>query len=152
MKKLAEAELGVRYLAQFEKHKLLKFLSLNKKFNQNLIKAFYYNLNVTTNGLDCHFRNKLIKFTLKYFDTHYRLWEKRDEVGISNDLDFVEFDFVKSISKSVFGVRFDMENFHINQVRFKMRVLHYIFVKMLYMKPLSWDKADEKTFISCGSL
>lgn len=93
-----ETELGVKTLDPLEEHKLLKFLSLDKKFDLDLIQAFYCNLKEVGDGLERRLRNKLIKFMLKYFDTHFGLWAKGSEVCISNAHYFVKFDLVKSIS------------------------------------------------------
>lgn len=78
--KLVESEFGVKFIALLEEHWLVKFLSLNRKFDLNPIKAFYCNLNVTSDGLEYQFHNKLVKFTLKDFDTHFGLWSKENKV------------------------------------------------------------------------
>lgn len=75
--KLVETELGIKFLAPLEKHKLLKFISMNKKFDHDLIRYFNCNLTVTVDGLEFYFRKKLVKFSLKDFDTHFGLLEKR---------------------------------------------------------------------------
>lgn len=49
---------------------------------------------------------------------------------------------LKSISKSVYRDRLDIENFHISRVKFQIRILHSIFVKVLYRKPRNWERAD----------
>lgn len=105
------------------------------KFVLKLIKVFFCNLKVTSDGLECHLCDKLIKFNLKYFETHFGLFLKGNEVCISSAHGFVRFDLVKSISKSIFGDHLDMANLNISQVKFEMRILHNIFVKMLYRKP-----------------
>lgn len=71
--KLDGFELSVKFLAPLVEHQLVKFLNLNKKFEHHLIKDFYFNLKVTIDGLEFHFRNKLIKFINKNFDTHFGL-------------------------------------------------------------------------------
>lgn len=86
-------------------------------------------------SLECLFHNQSIKHTLKDFDTHFELLSKGNEVCISSAPSFVKFDLVKSISKSVIGDRLDMTNFHIRQVKFEIRILHWIVVKVLYKKP-----------------
>lgn len=65
--KLAETNLGVKFLAQLEEYSLLKFLSLNKKFNSDLIKAFYCNLTITFDSLKCQFCNKLSQIYKEIF-------------------------------------------------------------------------------------
>lgn len=82
MNKLDESEIGVMFLAQLEEHELLKFISMNTKINLDLVKAFYCNLQVTSNGLECTFRNKLIKLTLDDFKNHFGLFSKGNEVCI----------------------------------------------------------------------
>lgn len=133
--KLVETELGEKFIAPLEEHSMLKFLSLNKKFDMDLIKTFYCNLIVASDGLECQFNNKMIKFTKKHFDTHFGVWSKENKFYFSNAPNFVKIDMVKSITKSDFSDRLDMENFNIRQIKFEMRTLHWIIVKMLYMKP-----------------
>lgn len=130
-------------MAPLEEHELLKFVCLNKKFDTYLVREFYYNHKVTNDSLECHFRNKLIKFTLKDFDTHFWLLSKGNEFCISSAHGFIKFDLVKSTSKSVFGDPLDMAIFHISQVKFEKRILHWIIMKMLYRKPWNWDKDDD---------
>lgn len=59
-----------------EHHKLLKFIKLNVKYNPDQVKDFYYNLNVSSNGLECNFRNQVVKFTLNDFMHHFGLETK----------------------------------------------------------------------------
>lgn len=80
-------------MAPLEKHNLLKFLSLNKKFDHNLIRDFYGNLAVIDDRLECQFRNKLIKFTLEDFDTHFGLWAKGDKICCSTTSNFSKIDW-----------------------------------------------------------
>lgn len=104
LNKLAEFEIGVKFLAPLEEHELFKFVSLNNKFDVDLIKSFYCNLKVTSDGLECHLRNKRVKFTLKDFEIHFGLLSKENEVCISNAPDFVKFDLVKVVFPSEFLV------------------------------------------------
>ncbi|KAL5074230.1 hypothetical protein RYX36_013214, partial [Vicia faba] len=109
-----ETKLGIKFLAPLEKHKFLKFQSLNKKFDPDLIRAFYCNLT-----------------------------PKGDEICITSSPDFAKIDSVKNISKSVFGDNLDMANFNISQMKLEMIILHWIIVKLLYMNPLNWESADD---------
>lgn len=93
--------------------------------------------------MECQFHNKLIKFTSKDFDTPFGLWVKGSDVCISKALKFVKFDLVKHISKFVLGDSLEMKNFHISQVKFEMRILHWIVLKLLYRKPCNWARADD---------
>lgn len=49
--KMDKSKLGVKFMAPLEEHQLVKFLSLNRKFNPGIVKAFYCNLKVTTDGV-----------------------------------------------------------------------------------------------------
>lgn len=42
--KRVESNLKVKFLQPFSKHKLMKFIRLNKKSNPHHVKSFYYNL------------------------------------------------------------------------------------------------------------
>lgn len=80
MNNLVESEIGIKFLGPLEEHELLKFVSVNMKFDSDLVKAFYCNLKVTSNGLECLFRNKLIKFTLDDFKNNFGLLLKGNKV------------------------------------------------------------------------
>lgn len=58
MNKLVKSELGIRFLASLENHKLVKFISLEKKFDSVLVKAFYFNMSLSPKGLECQFSKK----------------------------------------------------------------------------------------------
>lgn len=131
IEKLFKIKLVVRFWALREEHSLLRFLNFNKRYDPELIKAFYCNLKISDEGLECHFKNKLIKFSLSDFNTHFGLWARGDEICTTNAPKFSKLEFVTSIFKFVFGDRLDMANFNIIQIKFEMRILHWIMVKML---------------------
>ncbi|KAL5079452.1 hypothetical protein RYX36_007873 [Vicia faba] len=70
----------VKFLAPLKEHKLLKFVSLNKKFNSDLVKAFYCNP--------------------KDFDNNFGLLSKGNEVCISSAPGFVKFVLLR-VSQSM---------------------------------------------------
>lgn len=123
------------FLKPLEQHNLLKFIGMNRKYNPNHVKAFYYNLKVTSIGLESVFCNQVIKFTLDDFKHHFGLDSKGNEMYILNSSDFDRTEFVNSISKFVFIDHLNLTDFHISQVKFEMRILHWIVVKFLYRKP-----------------
>lgn len=123
------------FLKPFGNHKLLKFIRLNRKFNPDHVKSFYCNLKVSSTCLECNFCNKVSKFTLDDFKYYLGLESKENDACISNLIDFVRENFVKFISKSVYKDFLGMENFHISQVKFEMRIIHWIVMKIIYWKP-----------------
>lgn len=141
--KLVKSEIIIKFLEPLGEHRLLKFVSLNGKFNLNHVNLFYCNLKVTSDGLECPFRDQLIKFTLEDFKNHFGLLSKGDEVCISNAPVFVKFDFVKSIYKFVLQDCPNLANFHISQVKIEMIILHCIIMKVLYKNPWNWERADD---------
>lgn len=80
----AEFELEVNFLKPLLNYKLLKFIGLDKKFNPDHVRAFYYNLKVSSNELGCDFHYKVIKFTLDDFRNRFELVSKGNDVCISN--------------------------------------------------------------------
>lgn len=50
--------------------------------------------------------------------------------------------FVFYISKFVCD-NFSMSNFGISQVKLDMRLLHWIIVKIIYIKPKNWGRVDD---------
>lgn len=73
--------------------------------------------------------------TFDDFEHHFGLESKGNAICISNAPNFVWEDFVKSISKSVYKDYLDMANFQISQVKFEMRILHWIIVKIFCRTP-----------------
>lgn len=144
--KRVESDLKVKFLQPFAKHNLQKFIRLNKNFNPHHVKFFYCNLELTTAGLVSKFKNRVVKFNYIDFATHFGLKSVGMDVCVSKSSQYERIFFVQSISKYVFGDRLDMANFHISQVKFEMRILHWIIVKVFYRKPSKWGKVDDFNF------
>lgn len=133
-------------MTPFENHGMFKFLSLKKDYDLELVKEFYWNFNITKDGLECHLKDKLITFSVNNFNSHFGVPAGGNEVNTGNTYAsprFQKLDFVKTISKLIFIDRLDMVNFNINHITFEMRTLHWIASKMLYRKPRNWARADD---------
>ncbi|CAI8613373.1 unnamed protein product [Vicia faba] len=85
VEKNSETKIGVELLASCENHGLMKFLSLKKDYDPELVKAFYCNLKTIDDGLKCHLNDKLIKL---YVNSHFVIPAGDDEVDTSNSLKF----------------------------------------------------------------
>lgn len=114
MTKFVESKVRVKFLKLLEKHKLFKFICLNKKHNPNHAKAFYCNLKVSDNGFECVFRNQVIKFMLDDFKNQVGLVSKGNKFFVSNGANFGITEFIQSISNFVFKECLDLDNFHIS--------------------------------------
>lgn len=68
-----EIELRAKFFKPFADHNLLKFIRLNKKYNPNYLKAFYYNLVRTPRGIESRFKDKIIKFNLSDFNKYFSM-------------------------------------------------------------------------------
>lgn len=98
MNKSVEFEVGVKFLKPFELHKLLKCIGLDWKYNPGHVKAFYYYLKITSDGIEWFFHDQVIKFMVNDFKHHFGLESKGSKVCISNLFCIVRGDFAKSIS------------------------------------------------------
>ena len=77
-------------------------------------------------------------------------WEKikgevNDKVSVVRLSKYDRISFVLSISKYICENP-AMSNFGISQVKFDMRQLHWIIVKILYRKPKIWGRANYVEF------
>lgn len=71
-----EVELKTKFLKPFANNNLLKFIGMKRKYNPDYVKAFYFNLELTSVGLESRFKNKVVKFDYfdftKYFGLKYK--------------------------------------------------------------------------------
>lgn len=111
-------------MGSFEGHGLLNFFSMNKKHDPELVKVFYCNFKITDERSACHFKDKLVKFSLDDFGTHFGVLARGDENCTTNSPKFSKLDFVTRISKSVFGDHLDIKIFNTSQIKFEMCILH----------------------------
>ena len=97
----AEVELRAKILKPFPFHHMLKFIGLNKKYNQDYVKVFYYNLVQTLDGLESRFKDKVIKFNYMDFSKYIGLTFGGYDIAIARSYDYDRISFVLSISKFV---------------------------------------------------
>lgn len=126
----------------FVDHKILKFVKLSKKYNPDYVIAFYCNLVRTPGGIKSRFKNKVVRFHYTDFTKYLGLTSFYQSVTGVKMTKYDRVSFVISISKFVVE-NLGMSNFPIGQVKFNMRILHQIFVKVFYMKPKNWGRDDE---------
>lgn len=69
------------------------------KYNPNYVKVFYYNLELTTTGLESRFKNK-VKFDYSNFSKYFGFPYDGSDMSVANSSDFDKVSFVLSISKS----------------------------------------------------
>lgn len=96
----AEVELRAKFLKPFGDHNLLKFTGMKKKYNPNYVKAFYYNLELTTVGLESRFKDKIVKFDCSDFTKYFGLSYTGSDMSIKKCSRYDKIPFVLSISKS----------------------------------------------------
>lgn len=55
----------------------------------------------------------------------------------------IELNFFQSISNFIFKDCLDLANFKISNVKFEMKILHWIVVKVLFRKPYNWVRIND---------
>lgn len=137
----AEVELKTKFLKPFADNNLLTFIGMKRKYNPDLVKAFYCNLELTIVGLESRFKNNIFKFVYSNFTKYFDL---TCEGNLSNTKK-PEYDkalFVLAISKYVCE-HMEISNFRISQIKFDMRLLRWIIVKILARKLANSSRDDD---------
>ncbi|KAI5439982.1 hypothetical protein KIW84_025369 [Lathyrus oleraceus] len=88
------------------------------------------------------FKDKVIKFNYMEFKKYFGLTFGGSDMDVGRSSDYDRISFILSISKSVCENP-AMSNFGISKVKFDMRLLHWIIVKILYRKPTNWGIVDD---------
>lgn len=67
----AENELKTKFLKPFDDKNILTFISLNRKYNPDYVKAFQCNLESTTSGLQSRFKDRIMKLSYSNFINYF---------------------------------------------------------------------------------
>lgn len=90
----SEIEFRAKFLKPFPDHKLLKFIGLNKIFNPNHVKEFYYNLERTNVVIESRFKDCVIKFDYSDFIKHFGLKSEDSSLTIAESSQYDRILFV----------------------------------------------------------
>lgn len=115
---------------------------MNRKYNPDYVKAFYYNLELTTPGLQSKFKNKIVKFGYYDFINYFGMRSEGTNVSNSKGKHYEKVVFVLYISKHVCE-HVEMSNLRVRQIKFGMRLIHWVIVKILARKPDNSNRADD---------
>ncbi|KAI5430605.1 hypothetical protein KIW84_034989 [Lathyrus oleraceus] len=111
-----ESELKTKFLKLFVDNNLLTLIGLNREYNPDYVKDFYYNVELTAAGTN--------------------LSNPKEEQ------DYEDFAFVLDISKFVYE-HMEMSNLRISQIKFGMRLIHLVIVKILARRPGNFSRVGD---------
>lgn len=92
--KSAEIDLRSKFYKPFDNHKLPKFIGSNKKFNPDLVKAFYCKLEQTPGGIESRFKDRVVKFNYLDFNTYFNLKLEGPSIDVARSPEYDRTSFV----------------------------------------------------------
>lgn len=137
-----EAELKTKFLKPFADNNLLTIIRMSRKHNPDYVNAFYCNLELTSASLQSRFKDKIMKFNYSDFITYFGMKSEGTNVSNSKGKYYVKVSFVLDISKFV-REHMEMLNLRIGQIKFGMRLIHWVFVKFFPRKLGNSSRADD---------